>query len=208
MSTLPTIEDLTIWRGQTYRHNVRWFDATRYQYATVTNIEQSAPLRITTAQAHNLKPGWMVAMSGIRGMKSLNAENIPPKATDYVPVDPVVSDVTGKTLEINHIDGTSLPGYEGGGILRFHPAVSMAGCTAKLQIRETPDGPVILEISTSQGGIQIDDTNHVITFVFTDEQTNTFTFTTAVYALEVYGPTGDTDILLTGSITVVPDITR
>lgn len=95
------------------------------------------------------------------------------------------------------------------------------GCTGRMQVREQYGTPVLLEISTENGGIVIGGTPDTpvmnqIDLLMTAEQTDKLGVTpvvtkprrNAVYDLEITYPSGDVRRILQGGITISPNITR
>ena len=78
-----------------------------------------------------------------------------------------------------------------------------------MQIRETIDSTVLLELTTTNGGIVINPTDYTITVKMTSAQTTAFTFSTAIYSLELTDTlSGKVTTFLTGNLSLVREVTR
>ncbi len=81
---------------------------------------------------------------------------------------------------------------------------NLTGYTAKLQIRETVDGPLVLEIIPA-----INVTTGVISFTLTAAQTATLIKPEYVYAMELYAPGNEpTFRFIEGGVEVSPEVVR
>jgi hypothetical protein len=78
-----------------------------------------------------------------------------------------------------------------------------------MQIRKTIGSTeVIYEASSDTGEIDIDLTYSSITITIPAAITQTFTFTAAVYSVELFDNVGKVVPFLTGNLTLVQEITR
>lgn len=86
--------------------------------------------------------------------------------------------------------------------------ISLAGYSAKAQIRSTIDSEtVILELSTSNGGITLSSTGE-INILITAAQTAALTFREAAYDLVLTASNGDKLRLIEGAINLENTVTR
>ena len=87
-----------------------------------------------------------------------------------------------------------------------------ASFTARMQARATVDAadPPLISLTSPSGGIVLDDTNHTITITIAATVTAAYTFSAAVYDLEMVS--GDTPAIVTkilsGNIIVADEVTR
>lgn len=84
----------------------------------------------------------------------------------------------------------------------------LTGYTARMQIRPTVASTDVLLSLTNTAGITLGGTAGTIAIVMTDAQTAAFTFTTAVYDLEMITPSGDVIRLIKGTLTLDKEVTR
>jgi hypothetical protein len=78
----------------------------------------------------------------------------------------------------------------------------LTGYTARL-VCENPDtDEILLNLTTGNGGIEIDGLLGTIDLYISDEATQAITWNVGQYELKITSPSGDTDPLLYGSIVV------
>lgn len=88
-------------------------------------------------------------------------------------------------------------------------AVDLSGWTARMQIREKVDAAtVVLELTTENGGIEIDPLIGGITLVFQPSDTSGQSWRTGVYDVELIDIYGNVTRILYGSVTLSPEVTR
>lgn len=192
----PIKLNLKIYQGATFRETLRWESSTKV-YKPITGITKSAPI-VITAVGHGMPVGWRTKVTNILGMTELNSTD-----TYYT-----VTDITTDTVTINSINALSYKDYTTGGVLEYNKPVDLAGYSGRMQIRgKLEDTEVILELTTANGGIVIDDTNKTITILITAAQSTLLTFSSAVYSLELVNGS-EVVPFLTGSISLVKEVTR
>lgn len=191
----PNKLNLKIYQGSTFNQVLRWESSTKV-YVPITNITRSAPVVITT-EGHGIPLGWRARVTNVNGMKEIN--NI-----DYQ----TVTDKTNTTVTFNQINSLAFSAYTTGGVLEYNEPASLAGYTARMQVREklTSD-TVILEATTENGGIIIDNVDKTITIYISPLATASLDFTQAVYSLELERE-GLVVPFLVGSITLQREVTR
>ena len=93
---------------------------------------------------------------------------------------------------------------------RNNNPISLVGCTAKMQIRPTPDqvNTAIVTLSTSDSTIQINGAAGTITLTLSPTQTAAFTFASGFYDLEVTSSNGFIQRILQGLIRVNLQVTQ
>jgi hypothetical protein len=196
----PAKINYKIYQGSTFFETFRWESQTK-SYATISNIAKSAPCVITTSANHNIPVNWRVRVTGVAGMKEINQ----PAEDDYY----LITEVTTNTATINQLNSTGFSNYTSGGILEWNLPVPLTGYTAQMQIRETLDSTTtIAELTSSNGGILIDEQNYTISITMLPAQTRAFAFPTAVYSLELTNPSGVVTTFLAGNLTLVQEVTR
>lgn len=88
-------------------------------------------------------------------------------------------------------------------------AINLTGYSAKMQIRYTAASPsVVLELSTTNGGISLGGTAGTITLNASASQTAALTEATGVYDLELTSGSGTVTRLLSGKYTLSPEVTK
>jgi hypothetical protein len=111
-------------------------------------------------------------------------------------------------LTFNSINSLNYTTYTSGGILEYNVPVDLTSLTARMQIREKITSPsVILDLTTENNLIQINNILKTITFTIPATTTQLFTFKQAVYSLEIIR--GTTVVpFVNGTISLVPEVTR
>lgn len=194
--TAPSKIGLKVYQGSTFTEVFRWESYIKV-YKPITNITKTAPV-VITAVGHGLPVGWRTKITNVSGMKEINSTD------DYV----IVTDTTVDTVTINSINATGYSTYTSGGVLEYNEPKSLAGCTARMQIRsKVTSTDVILELTTENGMIQINDTNKTITITIPAATTETLNFKSAVYSLEIVSGSIVTPFIY-GTITLDTEITR
>lgn len=88
-------------------------------------------------------------------------------------------------------------------------AVDLTGYTARMQLRESQESAdVLVELNTENGGIALGGIAGTIALYLSAAATAAFTWTGAVYDLELIAPNGDVLRKLEGAVTVRPEVTR
>lgn len=192
----PIKLNLKIYEGSTFTQVLRWESATKV-YAPITNITKAAPVVITAA-SHGLPVGWRTRVTNVGGMKEIN------NSETYHTVTGTTSD----TVTLNQVNSLAYTTYTGGGVLEYNQPVSLAGYTARMQIRaKVTSDTVIHTLTTENGGIVFDNTAKTITLTIPDEVTETFNFVSAVYSLELI-LAGEVFSFATGSVSLQREVTR
>lgn len=198
----PIKFNFKIRQGTTFSETFRW-ESSRKKYARIATIDKSAPVAITTTDPHEVLPGWRFKVSSAQGMKEINSSG-----DTWYTSDPVLS--TTSVLVINDINsiGFSTHTADTGVIEFFAPAIS-GPYTALMQIRAKLDSQeVLLELSTTNGMIEVDQATSTIKISIPDSVTRDLSFQNAVYSLELR-ETGTNRVIpfLTGSVSVIKDAT-
>jgi len=200
----PT-QDITIVKGKTFARVLRW-ESLPLVYKPITAITQAAPVVISAA-AHGLPDGWRTAVTSAQGMREINAKvpgkGKPPLASEFHKA----TVLTAGTISLNDINSLEFTAYTSGGTLVYYTPVSLAGATARLQIRATEESTAVLLNLVSPTDIVLDDAAKTITITITAAVTAAFTFLTGVYELEIT-IAGVVTQLLRGSVTVVEEVVR
>lgn len=111
-------------------------------------------------------------------------------------------------VEINQVNSLGYTAYTSGGVIEFNQPVPLTGLAARMQIRESIDSPTVIHEATTQNNqIVLDNTTKTIQITLLANVTQNFTFSTAVYSLELYN--GNNVIpFINGNITLVQEVTR
>lgn len=196
MST-PAKINFKLYQGSTFNETLRWESSVK-SYKPITAITKSAPV-VVTSVAHGIPVEWRVRFTNIAGMTELNNSE-----TYYS-----VTSTTANTVTINDINSLGFKDYVSGGVIEFNTPIDLTGFTARMQIRAKIDDDVIIkELTTSSGDIAVNNTTKTITLTIPAYVTAAFTFSTAVYSLEMISSGGQVTTLCNGTITLVKEVTR
>ena len=191
---MATKLNLTVFQGATFTEIIR-YESDTIVYATITAIPNTAPLTITST-SHGMVAGWRCKLSNIGGMTELNTTNYR-----------TATAVTANTVTFGAINPVGYKAYTSGGIITYNSPVSLAATTARLRVRASVSDTTLLdELTTENGGLDVNDTAKTITINITATETAAYTFRTAVYTLELINSTIITPITY-GSFTVTSDLT-
>lgn len=189
-----------IYQGATFEQVLRWESETKV-YVPITNITKSAPVAITVSDATKLPPiGWRVRVTNVGGMKEINMAG-----DNYE----LLTGVDGNTVTLNQINSLAYTTYTSGGVLEYNSPVSLAGYTARMQIKaKAKDATPLVTLTTENGGILLDNTLKTITLNISASSTAGLDFTQAVYDLELVSGSGVVKRFAEGSISLKQEITK
>lgn len=197
------IEDLEIQQGKTFSRVVRW-ETTPLVYKSISAITKASPVAITAA-GHGLTDGWRVAVVSAGGMRQINAKHWPLIDVDFHPC----TYVNSGSITLNDVNSADFTTYTSGGALVYYTPVSLSGFTARMQARATVEATATLfELTTSNGGITLDDSAKTITLLISATATAAFDWTDGVYDLELVSGGGVVTQVLKGAVTVSTEVTR
>lgn len=191
---MPSKLNIKIYQGSTFNQVLRWESSTKI-YVPITGITNSAPM-VVTAPAHGLVAGWRTKITNVQGMKEANA--------DYN----TVTQITANTVTFNNINSLAYAAYTSGGVLQYNQPIDLTGITARMQIREkTQSEEFLLELTTENGLIQLNNQIKTITFSIPASVTEDLNFTQAVYSLELVNGNIVTPFVY-GNVSLVTEVTR
>jgi hypothetical protein len=199
MTMTPAKINYKIYQGSTFKEVYRWESQTK-QYANISAITKAAPCVITTSANHGIPSGWRVRVTGAGGMKEIN---MTAEDSYYI-----ATGAGNNTITLNQVNSAGYTTYTSGGVVEWNTPIPLTGFTAKMQLRETIDSSVILELTHLNGGISIDTANYTITVTMTSAQTALFNFPTAIYSLELTDSNGDVTTFIQGNLTLIQEVTR
>lgn len=194
----PAKINYKIYQGSTFQETFRWESETKV-YVPIQTIQKSAPCVITTSSNHSLPQGWRFRVVGAGGMKEIN---------NTVDGFYVATSVTSNTITINQTNSLSYTAYTSGGVVEYNQPIDLSSYSARMQIRETVDSSTVLhESTTANGQLVVNNTDKYIQLTLLGNVTQQFTFTNAVYSIELYN--GNNVIpFISGNLTLVQEVTR
>ena len=205
-------KDLTIQQGKTFSLVIRW-ETEPIIFKPITDISLAAGAPRLTVAGHGCPAGWRASVTRVKSPKQINAENNPPKASDYR----AVTVIDTNTVEFNDMapfddNGNEWPAYTEGGFLQYNTPVDLAGYTARMKIKDKVGGTVLA--STEAGdtplnvlAIAIDNAAKTITLTIEATATDDFAWTKGVYDLEMVSPSGVVTTILSGKVSVTKEVT-
>jgi len=194
--TAPAKINFKIYQGSTFNETLRWESST-IVYVPITNITKSAPV-VITAPGHNVPVEWRVKFSNIGGMTELNSVD-----TYYQ-----VTETTTDNITLNAVNSLGYKAYTQGGVVEYNKPINLTNVIGIMQIRaKLEDSTVIEELTTENGMIVIDTTKSTITLNIPAFNTAGYTFSTAVYSLELNIGVQITPFIQ-GNISLVKEVTR
>ena len=195
----PAKINYKVYQGSTFEESYRWESQTKV-YVPISAISKTAPCVITTTGTHVLPVGWRFQVTGVTGMKDINT------TSDQFYL---ATGTTSTSITINEVNSSAYSTYTSGGVVEYNQPVDLANYSARMQLRETLDSTTVLhEATTANNQIVIDNTYKSITLTIPAATTQNFTFSTAVYSLELYTSTGRVVPFLTGSMKLNKEVTR
>lgn len=195
--TTPAKLNFKMYQGATFNETLRWESSVK-SYKTITGITKSAPL-VVTSPAHGIPLEWRVRFTSILGMTDLN------NAETYHRV----TTTSTNTITIANINSLGYKDYISGGVIEYNTPIDLTGFTARMQIRATvADTTVIREMTTSNGGIVLNNTTKTIVLIIPADVTAAYTWNSTVYALEMTSSGGQVTPLCYGTISLVKDTIR
>lgn len=194
----PAKINYKIYQGSTFQEVYRWETQTKV-YAPIQSISKAAPCVITTAQNHTMPNNWRFKVVGAGGMKEIN--NV---GDNYH----IATATTSNTITINQVNSLQYTTYTSGGVVEYNDPVDLSTYSARMQIRESVDSSSFIYEATSAGGqIVLDNALKTITITLLGNVTSQFTFTTAVYSVELFSGNNVVPFLV-GNLTLVREVTR
>jgi hypothetical protein len=208
MSAITTPQNFIIHRGKTFSRVIR-YEAPPILYRAITAIDNSAPVKIR-APAHGIPDGWRVAIVSLRGMDELkNTKFDSVTGAPLVTHQATVVDVDNITL--NNINASEYTPYSDGGYVQFNSPVGITGFSARMSIKDVIGGTELLRLDSTlispQPRIVLDAAAYTITLTISATDTAAIAWLTGVYDLELVSGSGVVTELLTGSVTVIAEVT-
>lgn len=179
---------LKITRGSTFADTLQW--ATSECRLIQCTLNPTAPVTID-AVGHGLPDGWPVRIEG--------HPRIPESSTF------AVKRVDEDSLSLPCLNGIPF-GTARSVVVRASAPVDLAGYTARMQIRDKVGGTVLLELTTENGRIAIDNATKKISRLIEADDTEAITWKKGVYDLEMVS--GDYVIKIdAGTVEVADEVT-
>lgn len=209
---MASTKDLTIQQGKTFSLVIRW-ETEPIIYKPITAISLAAGAPRLTVAGHGCPAGWRAAVTRVKSPKQINAENNPPKASDYRPA----TVIDANTVEFNDLapfddNGNEWPAYTDGGFLQYNTPVDITGYSARMKIKDKVGGTVLASTEAGDSplnvlAIALDTANKTITLSIPATATDDFAWTKGVYDLEMVSSSGVVTAILSGKVAVTKEVT-
>jgi hypothetical protein len=210
---MATNKDLTILQGSAFSLPVRWMNGDQIVRKPITAISIASGAPRLTVASHGLSNGWPSAVTLVKGMTQINAQNSPPKGDDYQ----VSTVIDANVIEYNAItpvdaNGREWPAYTSGGFVQWYAPMSLAGKSARMTIRDKIGGTVLASTEVAHAPLNVitatvDSANNVINIAIPATATDDFAWKKGVYDIEVYSTAADAQRIVQGEITVSREVT-
>lgn len=200
-------KEILIQKGKTFSLVVRWETEPIVRKAiTAISLATGAP-RLTIS-SHGIPDGWNGTVYGVEGMKQINDVGVQQLTV-----------IDANTIELNGVtpvddNGKMWPAYTSGGFVKFYTPQSLAGYTARMDIKDKIGGTVwasseIADTPYDIVGITVDDATKTITLVIEPDDTAALTAKRGVADLEMVSSGGVvTKLKLTQGAQDAPDLVR
>lgn len=206
MASIDT-NNLTILQGKTF-HQVFMWESKPIVRKPITAISLAGGSPALAVTGHGALNGQRVVVMGAKGMPQINCQNQTPRKSDYTEATVLDAD----TIELNAINpyddtGRVWPAYTTGGFLQYNTLPSLAGFTARMDIKDRVGGTELFSLTTENARIVIDTAAKTILLTIIATDTEAMTFKKGVYDLEMVSASGVVTAISTGTITVSREVT-
>lgn len=195
--------DINIVKGKTFEFMYRYAES-ELAYAHIMGMPSAAPVRLT-AQDHGIPDGWPIRIEGVRHPVELNTPD-----GEYQ----FATRIGASTIELNGFTADQFRPYSSGGTIVFSKPFDLTGCSARMQIRNSVGGKVLLSLDSDplverDGEIEVDVDLAGLAIRLSPAVTAAITWTRGVYDLELITPEGNVyPITAISNVTVGAEITR
>lgn len=87
-------------------------------------------------------------------------------------------------------------------------AIDLTGCAVKMQTRESYNSDVLIELSTSNGKIELDAENGVIALVFLPDDTASANWKKSIYDIELKNSADEIQTIISGTVDLYEEVTK
>lgn len=188
-------KDIVIVKGSTFSLEARW-EKTNIVRKAIAAISFATGAPRLTVTSHGIPDGWRAAVTMVAAPKQINAQNSPPKDSDYHKV--TVVDVN--TIEFNAMTpvdeaGRNWAAYTSGGFVQYYEPQDLTGYTARMDMRNKIGGTLLLSSEAADAPLDkivlsVDTSGKKITMAILPTDTAALTFRTAVTDLEMVSSLG------------------
>jgi len=197
------VVDINIVRGKTFEFMYRYADE-ELVYLPIAAMPNTAPVRLSIP-SHGIPDGWPLRIEGVRQPAELNNAD-----GDYY----ISSLIDTNTIELNTVRADLWRTYVSGGLAIINRPFDLTGCSARMQIRDRINSPVLLTLSSDattlpDGEIEIDVTLAALIVRLSPAVTAAIDWTRGVYDLELITPGGDVyAVCAISKVSIGAEVTR
>jgi hypothetical protein len=178
--------DLEVKQGKTYNRTLQW-ESANFVWKPITAATAANPC-VLTIPTHGMPDGWHFQIAGAKGMTKLNQDADTGLGANGL-VDYVNKLVDVNTVELNDVAASDFSAYLGGGSIVYRQPMDLTGFTGRMMVKTDPEDAVaVLNLTTANGGVVIDNTLKTVTIVITDAQAAALAPGTYYYDLELVAP--------------------
>ncbi len=182
----PVTKDLNLVAGTSFSLVLRWESAPILRKA-ITGVSVATGAPRIKVDGHGILDGWRVAITGVRGMTELNAED-PTRLrdSDYYQATVIDADY----IELNEVNGAGFKAWTSGGFVVWNTPVSLAGFTGVVRVEDRHGGTVWASNLVADDPLDIlelliDDTLKTITPVFPEIATTALAGKSGVWEVKM-----------------------
>lgn len=197
------VVDLTIAKGKTFEFAYRYAEP-ELVYMPISGMPSTAPVRLSVPN-HGIPDGWPVRIEDVRQPFELNTPDDGFREATVI---------DASTIELNGLSADLWRPYTTGGQVVFCRPFDPTGCSARMQVRRSVDGPVLLFLSSDplaerDGDIELDVELASIIVRLSSSATAAISWRRGVYDIELITPNGSVyPVTAVSHVTVNEGVTR
>lgn len=142
---MAVAHDIELIAGKTFTDILRWETApiVRIPIVGITCPNGAA---LINASGHGLPNGWRVAVTNVKGMTEINAED-PQRIRDSEYHQATV--VSADLIELNEVNAAGFKPWTSGGFVQYNTPVSLTGISARMAIKAVAGEYLLLRCSVA-----------------------------------------------------------
>ena len=207
---MATKQTLNIVRGKTLSLVIRW-ETTPVVSKAITAISLATGFPRLTVPSHGCTEGWRGYVTSVQGMKQINAENSPPRTSDFHEAT-VIDSSTVEFNGLNPVDdnGRDWPAYIAGGFFKYNTPKDLDGQTIRVKVKDKVGGTVLLSTELGDSPVNLitataDNATKSIIIEIPASATEDLTWDKGVWECEAENAVGKVEGLVAPSPVIVAD---
>ena len=202
-------------KGDTYTHIFLWANPDVLIKKAITAIPR-AGICVVTAVGHGLTNRWPFRIESVKGMTEINNEilqtnqnNAPIKFGKGANGEDkyTAANVTSDTVELNDVNSSDFTAWSSGGYIVYEAPKVLTGCTARLQVKTDKSDTTASITLTEVDGITLDNTNKLITVVFSATRTALLSAGKYYFDLQITEPGSVFSTIIAGILNITEEVT-